>query len=46
MRAAEVDRLLRELRSLAFSALDPADAMRRIRDAFREAEAPDEDADQ
>jgi hypothetical protein len=39
VRAAEVDRLLIEVRAAAFSsALDPADALRRIRDAFREAE--------
>ena len=47
LRAADVDRLLIELRALAFSsALDPADALRRIRDAFREAEGSDEEADQ
>jgi hypothetical protein len=46
MRAADVDRLLREVRSLAFSALDPADALRRIWDAFRDAEKPDDSADQ
>jgi hypothetical protein len=46
MRAREVDALLIEVRSLAFSsALDPADALRRIRDAFREAEHPDDYAD-
>jgi hypothetical protein len=44
MRAAEVDRLLIEVRAAAFSsALDPADALRRIRDAFRTAEQPDDE---